>query len=276
MDPADIVLKKVEMNEGDSVCTRLKKLLLRGFYFCQLNGGYFALYGLMLPGILMNILSAVFNEFQGGCSFPYISEVGREGVNQVIFVTSTAIIIIPWLIFSVFFLFTSWSYAQFVIPNIFYRGFFDLCQLLVFILTTHSNVYFFTTSIYDILSFPEYHGKLTTKLALYGCIAYTIDTVACSLFLPSPWEKMKWTKIIYCILSWVFGLMFGLLNLVKGCPAQKLPMDRCFLMTSEDYCFAKQDPNNLAMTILRYYPRCHTLHFIRGLSEVLHDHSFYK
>ena len=141
MDPADVVLKKVEMNEGDIVCTRLKKLLLRGFYFCQLNGGYFALYGLMLPGILMNILSAVFNEcwfldcdyfsrFQGGCSFPYISEVGREGVNQVIFVTSTAIIIIPWLIFSVFFLFTSWSYAQFVIPNIFYRGFFDLCQLV--------------------------------------------------------------------------------------------------------------------------------------------------
>lgn len=143
MDPANIALKRVEVNEGDSICTRLKKLLLRGFYFCQLNGGYFALYGLMLPGILMNILSAVFNEysfldfthtirFQGGCSFPYISEVGREGLNQVIFVASTAIIIVPWIIFSAFFLFTSWSYAQFVIPNLFYRGIFDLCQLVPF------------------------------------------------------------------------------------------------------------------------------------------------
>ena len=70
--------------------------------------------------------------------FPYLSEVGREGFNQAIFVVSTAVIIIPWLIFSIFFLFTSWSYAQFVIPDIFHRGLFDLCHLVGIIFTDHS------------------------------------------------------------------------------------------------------------------------------------------
>ena len=116
-----------------SICTHM-------FYYFQLNGGYFALYGLMIPSILMNIFSAIFNEyylcvfsicrFQGGCYFPYLSEVGREGYNRIIFVASTTIVIIPWLTFSIYFMFTSWSYAQFVIPNIFHRGIFDLCHLV--------------------------------------------------------------------------------------------------------------------------------------------------
>lgn len=45
-----------------SVWHRLKRGLLNVYYFCQLNGTYIALYGLMLPSILMNVLSAVFNE----------------------------------------------------------------------------------------------------------------------------------------------------------------------------------------------------------------------
>ena len=63
--------------------------------------------------------------------------------------------------------------------------------------------------------------------------------------------------------------------------AQILPMDRCFLLTAEDYCFAKQDPLQPwsrcddgvrdVVTILRYYPHCHKLHFVRGLSEVSLD-----
>lgn len=63
MDPADIARDKITAKEGDSLITRLKKYLLYGFYFFQLNGGYFALYGMMLPGVLINILSAVFNEW---------------------------------------------------------------------------------------------------------------------------------------------------------------------------------------------------------------------
>lgn len=43
--------------------SRCKDLSLRAFYFFQLNGGYFALYGLMIPSILMNVFSAIFNEY---------------------------------------------------------------------------------------------------------------------------------------------------------------------------------------------------------------------
>lgn len=142
------VEKGEEEWEGTSVLVRMKNTLLKCYYFFQLNGGYFALYGIILPGILMNILSAVFNEcvlstkltgrYQGGCSFPYLSEVGREGLNRGIFVASTVIIIIPWLIFSAFFLFTSWAYAQLVIPSLFHRGIFDLCQLVCIL--THSHL----------------------------------------------------------------------------------------------------------------------------------------
>ena len=133
--------------EGTRFFVRMKDALLKCYYFFQLNGGYFALYGIILPGILMNILSAIFNEcllsimlirrYQGGCSFPYISEVGREGLNRGIFVTSTVIIIVPWLIFSAFFLFTSWAYAQLVIPSLFHRGIFDLCQLVRLFARSH-------------------------------------------------------------------------------------------------------------------------------------------
>lgn len=59
--------------------------------------------------------------------------------------------------------------------------------------------------------------QLTTKLALYGCIAYTIDVICSFLFLPSIWKKLKWTKISCCILSWVFSLAFGLLYYVGDC-----------------------------------------------------------
>ena len=63
MDPTEIARDRVTVKEGDSFGTRIKKYLLSGFYFFQLNGGYFALYGMMLPGVLINILSAVFNEY---------------------------------------------------------------------------------------------------------------------------------------------------------------------------------------------------------------------
>lgn len=128
---------------SNSFWSKSKDVAIQVFYFCQLNGGYFALYGLMIPSILMNIFSAVFNEysffyfdcnscrFQGGCLFPYLSEVGREGYNRAIFIASTTIVIIPWLIFSIYFMFTSWSYAQFVIPDILHRGIFDFCHLVI-------------------------------------------------------------------------------------------------------------------------------------------------
>ena len=232
--------------EPKSFISKIKDLAIHAFYYCQLNGGYFALYGLMIPSILMNIFSAVFNEFQGGCLYPYLSEVGREGYNRVIFIASTTIVIIPWLIFSIFFMFTSWSYAQFVIPDILHRGIFDFCHLVIFILTTHSNIYFFATSVFDILNFPDYHSAMTTKLALYGCIAYVIDTVCCCLYLPSPWKKLKYRKIVLLVLSWVFAIAFALLYYVRDCPAQILSMDLCFTKTAEDYCFKKQDPENPA------------------------------
>lgn len=71
--------------------------------------------------------------FQGGCLFPYLSEVGREGYNRVIFVASTLVSFFPWLIFSMYYMFTNWSYAQFVIPNIFNRAVFDFLHLVSFL-----------------------------------------------------------------------------------------------------------------------------------------------
>ena len=59
---------------------------------------------------------------------------------------------------------------------------------------------------------------MTTKLALYGCIAYIIDTVCCFVYLKSPWKKLKYRKIVLLILSWFFALAFALLYYVKDCP----------------------------------------------------------
>ncbi|KAK8818341.1 hypothetical protein WA556_006161 [Blastocystis sp. ATCC 50177/Nand II] len=259
MDKTAFVYDRLEIKEEDSLLTRLKKVSLRALYFCELNGSYIALYCLMLPGILMNVLSALFNEFQGG----------REGYNRVIFVASTLVSFIPWLIFSMYYMFTNWSYAQFVIPNIFSRGVFDFLHLLIFIFITHSNICFVVTSLFDILNYPDFHSSVTTKLALYGCIALFIDVVCSKLYLKSIWEKQKWRKVIYMLFSWVFALSFGLLYYVRDCPAQIVPMDLCFTLTSEDYCFLKQDQTNTSMTILRYYPHCSLLNFARGICEYM-------
>lgn len=84
------------------------------------------------------------------------------------------------------------------------------------------------TSLFDILNYPDFHSsvctgflsdvQVTTKLALYGCIALFIDVVCSKLYLKSTWEKQKWRKIIYMICSWIFALAFGLLYYVKDCP----------------------------------------------------------
>lgn len=63
MDETAFVYDRLEIKEQDSFLTRLKKVSLRCLYFCELNGTYIALYCLMLPGILMNVLSALFNEW---------------------------------------------------------------------------------------------------------------------------------------------------------------------------------------------------------------------
>ena len=49
--------------QSPSFISTCKSMCTRMFYFFQLNGGYFALYGLMIPSILMNIFSAIFNEY---------------------------------------------------------------------------------------------------------------------------------------------------------------------------------------------------------------------
>lgn len=62
MDKTAFVYDRLEIKKEDSLLTRLKKVSLRALYFCELNGSYIALYCLMLPGVLMNVLSALFNE----------------------------------------------------------------------------------------------------------------------------------------------------------------------------------------------------------------------
>lgn len=63
---------KVSDQNTPSTFSRCKDIALQTFYFFQLNGGYFALYGLMIPSILMNIFSAVFNEFSILIRFDYL------------------------------------------------------------------------------------------------------------------------------------------------------------------------------------------------------------
>lgn len=159
-------------------------------------------------------------------------------------------------------------------------------------------MYFFITSLFDILNYPEYHSsvcsililkiQLTTKLALYGCIAYSIDVICSFLFLPSIWKKLKWTKILCCILSWVFSLAFGLLYYVGDCSGRFRSVSRsqrAFCRWTSVFCgrprttaslcrtaptrrVGVQPGDSSVVTILRYYPNCQLLNFVRGITEV--------
>ena len=151
--------------------SELNKLIRRGIHFCEVSGGYITAFTLLLPQIIINIRSALFNQYkccliqfmnsyQGGCPYPYISEVGREGFNKVLFEFSTLSALFPWMVFCMYYLDTNIRYGKRVIKNRYHYLFFSLMHTILCMLLCSSSVSFVIASMYDIIHYPLIHEKV--------------------------------------------------------------------------------------------------------------------
>ena len=105
--------------------------------------------------------------YQGGCLFPYISEVGREGFNKFIFVISTFVAVFPWIIYSMYYMETNILYGRYVIKNRFGYYFFALMHVLMCMMQSSSAISFVVASIYDLLRYPIIHEHVRSSLRLH-------------------------------------------------------------------------------------------------------------
>ena len=101
--------------------------------------------------------------YQGGCLFPYISEVGREGFNKFIFVISTFVAVFPWIIYSMYYMETNILYGRYVIKNRFCYYFFALMHVLMCMMQSSSAISFVVASIYDLLRYPVIHEHVRLR-----------------------------------------------------------------------------------------------------------------
>ena len=78
--------------------------------FCKAYGSIFAYYGAGFGAFFSALWVAFFNElviafhikyrYEGGCKFPYLSEVARNGFGWASFFIGTTIGCLPWILFS--------------------------------------------------------------------------------------------------------------------------------------------------------------------------------
>lgn len=239
--------------------------------FVRVYGCFVAKYVLLVIQLLINLLSAFKNDYQGGCKFPYISEAGREGINRQLFILSTVLAVSPWVVFSLSTARVHVSYSKLLFPaqegtkQVIYCN----MQLFVGYLNCVSAVSYVLSSYYDILAYPELHEQHVTRVCFYGNVGYIIDSILFFINNRRMWNIVKYEKIPILLLSCLNVVLFPTLNMIPGCGVQMLPMEECFQWTSESRCFSLQDSSHPDLTMLRYYPKCPLVHFWRGLSEYL-------
>lgn len=105
--------------------------------------------------------------YQGGCPYPYISEVGREGFNKFLFEFSTIAALFPWITYCMYYLDTNIQYGKIVIKGKSHYLFFTLMHTTLCMLLCSSAISFVVASMYDILHFPLIHEKVGMKRGCY-------------------------------------------------------------------------------------------------------------
>ena len=95
--------------------------------------------------------------YQGGCLFPYISEVGREGFNKTIFMFSTLLAIFPWIVYSMYYMETNILYGRYVIKSRAKYLFFVTMHVIMCMMQSSCAISFAIASIYDLLHYPIIH-----------------------------------------------------------------------------------------------------------------------
>ena len=104
-----------EQSKVDPRCSLFQQALTVCLRFCEAYGSVIAYYSAAIGALGASIVIPILNEyascqllnrrFEGGCKYPYLSEVARNGVGWLLFFLGTLAGWIPWVIFS-------WNYYK--------------------------------------------------------------------------------------------------------------------------------------------------------------------
>lgn len=99
----------------DPRCSLFHQMYAVCLRFCEAYGSIIAYYGAAIGALGASIVIPILNEyttfellnhrFEGGCKYPYLSEVARNGVGWLLFFLGTLVGWIPWIVFS-------WNYYK--------------------------------------------------------------------------------------------------------------------------------------------------------------------
>ena len=122
-------------------------------------------------------------------------------------------------------------------------------------------------AFFDMGNYPTTHMICVILFALPLNLLFIINYVDMLQIVKQRDTKYLIFKLVLLILSFGGIALFTLLGRIEHCKSVVITIEECLQLTSEDTCFQYVDPYRDGWTILRNYPRCHVMHFWRGLAE---------
>lgn len=112
----------------------------------------------------------IYTSFEGGCKYPYVSEVARSGVGWYCFFLGAILGGVPWILFS-FSYFHTFSQYAFMISSHFKRLLFLTMQYITLVFNILSALGMIATAFFDMGHYPLTHEFVYSLSACYivGC-----------------------------------------------------------------------------------------------------------
>lgn len=259
------VKSTIDMTE-DRRCSWIRLKLTRLYKYCEAYGSIIAYYGASFGALVSSVIVTVLNEFEGGCKYPYLSEVARGGVGWLAFLIGTGVGWIPWIIFSLDYFRVFSLYGMTIAdPSRKRRYMFSqklqLCLLITAAISMHGVAFF------DMGHYPMTHEICVILFAGPLNLQYLINFYEMQKYGNQHDFGQICFKAILILCSCGGIILFTVLGSIEHCKSVVITLEECLQLTSEDQCFAYIDEYRDGWTVLRNYPRCLVMHFWRGLSE---------
>ena len=240
--------------------------LTRLYKYCEAYGSIIAYYGASFGALFAALIVVIMNEFEGGCKYPYLSEVARSGAGWLCFLVGTGIGWIPWIIFA-FDYYRVFTLFGMTVTEPKRKRRYLLSQKFQLVFSIIAAVGMHGVAFFDMGNYPLTHEMCVVLFACPLNLQYLFNFYEMIRYGNQKDGRKIFFKfmLLFCSLGGI--LLFTFLGRIEECKSVVMSMEECFQLTSEEQCFFYQDQYNDGWTIIRNYPRCRVMHFWRGLAE---------
>lgn len=171
--------------------------------FCQTYGSVIAYYGASYGAFFSALSVPLLNEyyiteqmicrFEGGCKYPYLSEVARKGVGWWTFFLGALIGCFPWMVFSVNY-YQTFKAVGCLIKKDSRRKCFMFFQVVMLLFNILSSLGMLFTSFFDMGNFPMTHEYVEALFCIHDVECYS---VRCST------ESRLYYQFGWCVSIWM-------------------------------------------------------------------------